>query len=60
VRIADPVGGDGETIFDQRNPQPIRIATSIGRCGNLRWPYQARVMKMFETMRRTMVSMCFL
>jgi hypothetical protein len=27
---------------------PIRIAVTIGRCGNFKCPYHARVMKMLE------------
>jgi hypothetical protein len=38
-------------------PQPIRIAAIIGNFGNLRFPYQATVMKTFEQRRRKMVVM---
>jgi hypothetical protein len=33
----------------------MKIAAIIGRCGYLRFPYQATVMKMLETISRRIV-----
>src|SRR4029078_3330418 len=51
------LAGTANAYSTRAMPQPMRIAATIGKCGNFKCPYQASVMKMFETRSSARVIM---
>lgn len=51
--MADAVGGNLKAIFEKAIPQLARITVHRAADLYLRWPYQAKVMKIFETTSST-------
>src|SRR5574338_1194324 len=50
------LAGTAKQYSNRAIDQPTRIAVPMVQLGKRNWPYQAKVMKMLETMRRAMVS----
>src|SRR5947209_11284039 len=51
------LAGTAKQYSTSAMPQPPRMAAHMGICGNFRFPYQAMIMKVLETMSRRMVGM---